>query len=373
MFPARPGWGRWVALIVVVCLLGAPAAAAAQSAPNAAPFDVAARSAVLYDVHTGQVLYAKNPDERLAPASLAKIMTMLLALEAIDAGKVSLSDRVTISENAWRLSVRAGTARDVSVMFIQVGEQVSVEELLYGIGVSSGNDASLALAEFLAGNEQVFVDQMNRRAQELGLENTHFVDSHGLSPEAYTTALDMAKLAAFFVRTQHDGLVYASKPEFTFHGITQPNRNGLVMRDDRVTGLKTGHLSVAGYHLVATAQDGEMSLVASVLGTASDRAREEIALQLLNYGFRNFRTVTPAWGENGQKTVPVYKGAEAEVAVRPAQRLIATVPADQAGQITLREQLPAYLEAPVSEGQVVGKLALEAGGQTVAEFDLVTA
>src|SRR5690606_9989586 len=230
----RPSPWRWIRALVAVAVLwtaGAmPVPAVAQSEDR--PFDVAARAAVLLEVQTGAVLYAQNPNEAIAPASLAKIMTMLLALEDVDAGRASLTDEALVSEGAWQLAGR-GRPGGVSAMFLQVGERVTLEELLYGIGVVSGNDASLALAEHLAGNEQAFVQRMNARAAELGMASTHFVDSHGLSPDAYTTAADMARLAAYFVRTQPDGLVYSSLPEYTYAGITQPNRNGLVVRDNR--------------------------------------------------------------------------------------------------------------------------------------------
>jgi len=369
----RPSPWRWIRALVAVAVLwtaGAmPVPAVAQSEDR--PFDVAARAAVLLEVQTGAVLYAQNPNEAIAPASLAKIMTMLLALEDVDAGRASLTDEALVSEGAWQLAGR-GRPGGVSAMFLQVGERVTLEELLYGIGVVSGNDASLALAEHLAGNEQAFVQRMNARAAELGMASTHFVDSHGLSPDAYTTAADMARLAAYFVRTQPDGLVYSSLPEYTYAGITQPNRNGLVVRDNRVTGLKTGYLGVAGYHLVATAEAGEMSLVAAVLGAASDPDRERIALELLNYGFAHFRTVTPA-EDLAAASLRVYKGAVDQVAVRPATRPRVTVPVDDVDNLRWELALPGHLEAPLAEGQRVGELKAVLADDELASFEVVTA
>lgn len=359
-----------VMTLVITVLVLTPGAGISTAWAATADFDVAAAAAVLLDVKTGQVLYAKNPDQPIAPASLAKIMTMLLALEDVDEGRVALSDTTQISQKAWELSLRGG---QISAMFIEVGAEVTLEDLLYGVGVSSGNDASVAVAEMLAGSEEAFVERMNQRAAQLGLKDTHFVDSHGLSPDARTTAADMARLSAFFVETQHDGLIFANKLEFTYNNIPQPNRNGLLRRDNRVTGLKTGHLGVAGYHLVATAEEGDMSLVAAVLGAQSIADREEVALQLLNYGFRNFRTLYPAWGTGNQKELRVYKGTDAAVAVRPAETVVVTVPVDDADNIILIDELPAYLEAPIEEGAPVGKLLVEAGGKTVAEFELVAA
>lgn len=363
--------GRLLAVLLLAALASAawtPATVTAQT--DEQPFQVQARAAVLLDAHTGQVLFAQNPDERLAPASLAKIMTMLLALEDVDAGRASLTDQAVVSEAAWILAGR-GRPGGVSAMFLEVGERVTLEELLYGIGVLSGNDASLVVAEHLSGSEQAFVRRMNERAAELGLRSTHFMDSHGLSPDAYTTAADMARLAAFFVNTQPDGLIYAHLPEYTYAGITQANRNGLVTRDNRVTGLKTGYLGVAGYHLVATAEAGEMSLVAAVLGAASDADRERIALELLNYGFTQFRTVSPA-ADLASGSLRVYKGAADQVGVQPADRPRVTIPVDAVDQIQWQVDLPPHLEAPVEEGQPVGRLTASLGDEELASFEIVT-
>lgn len=322
------------------------------------PFPLNAAAAVLMDVHTGKVLYAKNPFMELAPASLAKIMTVLLALEALAEGRASLQDQVIISENAWRLSG--------SSMFLNVGDTVSLEDLLYGIGVVSGNDSALAVAEHLAGSESAFAALMNQRAQELGMTATVFANSHGLlNGVQKTTAMDMARLARHFVAEHSEGLVYMSTKEYEYGGIKQSNRNGLLFRDQRVTGLKTGFLSAAGYHLVASAQEGDMSLVAAVLGAGGFAQREEEALALLNYGFRDFVTVQPSWGEGGIRALPVYKGEAKTVVVRPERRPLVTVPRQAAGQITAVDDLPGYLEAPLTAGAVVGQLVITAGDEQV--------
>lgn len=339
------------------------------------PFAVDARSAVLLDVKTGTILYEQNPNESIAPASLAKVMTMLLALEEIEAGRLKLDDQVTVSEAAWNLA-RQGRPGGISAMFLHVGDQVSVEELLYGIGVVSGNDASLALAEHMAGTEAAFVRRMNERAAELGLRGTHFTDSDGLSPEARTTAMDMARLGAEFVNNHPDGLIYVNKRDFSYGGLQpQLNRNGLVLRDARFTGLKTGYLSVSGYHLVATAVEGEMSLVAAVLGAPSIQAREQVALELINYGFREFETISPAWGTDGVKQLRVYQGTADTVAVKPAERVLVTVPRElvaNAEAIRVEERLPSHLVAPLATGEVVGELQVFADENVVAGFELVT-
>ncbi|HLS89029.1 MAG TPA: D-alanyl-D-alanine carboxypeptidase family protein [Sphingobacteriaceae bacterium] len=364
-----------ILMAAIVAVPWAPPAAWAQDGPegpqegqiadspepgqeNLQPFPVNAAAAVLMDAHTGKVLYAKNPAMELAPASLAKIMTVVLALEAIAEGRASLQDQAIISENAWRLSG--------SSMFLNVGDTVSLEDLLYGIGVVSGNDSALAVAEHLAGSESAFVNLMNQRAQELGLTATVFANSHGLlNGVQKTTAMDMARLARHFVTEHPEGLVYMSTKEYEYGGIRQTNRNGLLFRDDRVTGLKTGFLSAAGYHLVATAQEGDMSLVAAVLGAGGFAQREEDALALLNYGFRNFVTVQPPWGEGGIRTLSVYKGADKSVVVRPARRPLVTVPRQEAGQMAVEDDLPGFLEAPLAAGTVVGRLTISAGGEQV--------
>lgn len=361
---------RLSALLLAVALVftGAPvwAASAEAEAPVAEPFAVGARAAVLLDMHTGKVLYAKNPTTTIMPASLAKIMTMALALEALEAGQVSLTDEVVISEGAWRLSG--------SSMFLNIGDRVPLESLLYGIGVLSGNDAALAVAEHLAGSEEAFVARMNKRAQELGLTGTRFADSHGLpSGNQQTTAMDMARLARIFVTDHGHGLTYMATKEFEYGGIRQTNRNRLLFRDNRVTGLKTGFLNEAGYHLVATAVEGDMSLGAVVLGAAGFDEREEDALALLNYGFREFVTLRPAWGEEGLRTLTVYKGKEKAVSVRPVERPAVTVTRSEAGQVTVTDDLPAYVIAPITPGQRLGSLIVGVGDRQETEVPLVAA
>lgn len=376
------------ATLALLALLLAAVPAAAQEgqnpAPPAPPFDVPVRAAVLMDVHSGKVLYAKNPEEAIAPASLAKIMTMFVALDAIKAGQARPEDRFQVDEEVWRLSLAGGRGA-VSTMYLDLGSEVSLGDLLFGVGVLSGNDASLAVAKMLAGSEQVFVELMNRRAAELGLTATRFRDSHGLDPEATTTALDMARLGRAFVRLHRDGLTYASAREFTWNGIRQQNRNRLLSRDERVTGLKTGHLSVAGFHLVATAEDGDMSLVAAVLGACHPadgppcsqaegfRRREQAALDLLNYGFSRFITLRPAWGENGSKTVPLYKGAKAQVRVAPRELLVVTVNRDDQSRVQVVEELPRALVAPLKAGEQVGTVRVLVGDREELAVPLVAA
>lgn len=363
---------RITGIMLVLALTLAGVLTPALGSKRAAAQDLrleSARAAILLDATTGQSLYEHEADQRIPPASLAKIMTMYLVLDAVDAGELRLDQTVEISERAWRLAMQGG---GISAMFIEVGDQVRIEDLLYGVGVSSGNDAALALAEAVAGSEEAFVRRMNETAKTLGMNNTMFVDSHGLSEDAYTTARDMALLSAAFVRNHHDGLRFANQLTYEYNGIPQPNRNGLLRRDERVTGLKTGFLSVAGYHLAATAEDGDMSLVAVVMGAASIPDRENEALQLLDYGFQNFRTLTPAWNEPDKATLPVYKGKSKQVTVRPAQPIVVTVPADAANDWAWDVSLPPHLEAPLAQGEEVGTLTLLVAGSPHQSVPLVT-
>lgn len=367
-----PGAARMVACLLLVSLmvsfhfmaLPTGRRRVVQAAQQELPFPVNARAAVLLDVQTGKVLYSKNSDEQILPASLAKIMTMLLALEAVASGEVSLSDAVAIGEGPWRLSG--------SSMFLEVGDRVSFEDLLYGIGVLSGNDAALAVAEHLAGTEAAFTVRMNQRAQELGLHDTAFANSHGLANGGQrTTAGDMARLAQIFVRDYSEGLNYMAAKTFDYGGITQSNRNGLLFKDDRVTGLKTGFLEAAGHHLVATAADGDMSMAAAVLGADSFSQREDEALALLNYGFSHYKTMEPAWGLQGAKELTVYKGRAGSVEVRPIRRPLVTVPRAAETEPAVQDDLPEYVEAPIEEGQVVGTLTIDDGSGDKTEIPLV--
>ena len=262
-----------------------PAAPAVATPP---PPELKARSFVVIDHDSGRVLAALDPDSRQEPASLTKLMTAYVVFHALKEGRIKLDDMVTISENAWR---QASPKLGGSAMFIEVGKQVSVEDLLQGMIVQSGNDATLALAEHVAGTEPTFVQMMNAFAKQLGLTGTHFEDSAGMpSPNQYITARDAALLASALVRDFPEYYKWYSQKEFTWNGITQQNRNGLLWRDPSVDGVKTGHTKTAGYCLVVSAKRGDMRLVSAVMGTDSMRAREDANAALLNYGFNFFET-----------------------------------------------------------------------------------
>src|SRR5581483_9316950 len=273
---------RWkvIGAVAVIVLLSVPAAGVARHYARAtapppleplerirvlgsgpAPFALDARAAMLTEFHSGEVLYAYNEHLRMQPASLAKIMTFYITLEALKNGKLALDTPVVISEKAWRLSIN----QTVSKMFLEVGQQVPVKQLLYGLMVSSGNDAAMALAEYLGGSEEGFVTMMNDYCRKLGLNETRFASPDGLpEPDQYTTAADMVKLATALIRSFPNALDVTSVKEFTFDKITQRNWNTLLFYDARVDGVKTGHVEEAGFHLVATAHQDNMRLVSAL-------------------------------------------------------------------------------------------------------------
>lgn len=334
------------------------------------PLNLAAKSAFLMDAHTGMVMYAYNEEERMQPASLAKILTFDMALEALEKKQVSLEDEVPVSERAWRLSMDQGVSR----MFIEVGDKVKLEDLLYGLMVSSGNDAAVAIAEFLAGTEENFVRQMNTRAAEIGLADTRFSNAHGLeAPDQYTTAKDMARLAQHLVLNHPEGLKYTSAKEFIFNGIRQTNWNKLIFRDPRVNGLKTGHLGSVGYHLVATAKEGETYLIAVVMGTASEDLRARETARLLDWGFNNFTTVDvppPAL----PKTLPVYKGQQQSVPVKVQGDMLVTVPREDAEKLEATARLDELVVAPLPAGSQVGQITITGPqGKILKSVAVVTA
>jgi serine-type D-Ala-D-Ala carboxypeptidase (penicillin-binding protein 5/6) len=326
-----------------------------------APFGLDAKAAMMIDERSGATLYAYNEHNKIQPASLAKLMTFYLVLQALHQGRITPDTMVTVSEKAWRLSMNSGVSR----MFLQVGQKVSVNDLLYGLMVSSGNDAAVALAEYLGGSSEAFSEQMNQQAKELGLSETHFENPDGLPvPEMYTTAFDMVKLGRAIVQRFPDATKYTSAKDFTFDKIHQPNFNTLLFYDARVNGLKTGHVEEAGYHLVASAHANGMSLISAVLGTPSSSARRVETEKLIDWAFRTFTSVQPDWHKTLSDTVRVYGGAADTVAVAPIQVPVVTVEHGQEKRVTLAGTLDAkYLVAPIRKGQEVGALVLMVDGK----------
>ena len=339
------------------------AAPSTAALPVPAPPELPAPGYVLMDAETGQILVEKNSHERLEPASLTKIMTAYAVFRALREGQIALDDPVTISAQA--------RAQEGSRMFVEVGSQVSVENLIRGMIVQSGNDATVALAEHTAGSEPVFVDLMNRYALQLGMTETHFENSPGMpSPTHYTTAHDMAVLARALVREFPDYYGWYAEREFTWNGITQQNRNGLLARDPSVDGIKTGHTESAGYCLVSSALRDDMRLISVVMGTESVTAREQASEALLNYGFRFYETRELYAAGQPLATVRVWKGAADAVDLTLGERLVVTIPRGRADGIVAKVDVPAPLVAPLERGEVIGKLRLLLDDQELLARDI---
>jgi D-alanyl-D-alanine carboxypeptidase (penicillin-binding protein 5/6) len=335
-----------------------------------APFALDARAAMLIDAATGETLYAYNEHERMQPASLAKIMTFYLTLDALKQKRIALDTQIPISEAAWRLSMN----QSVSRMFLQVGQHVPVEDLLYGLVVSSGNDAAVALAEYLGGSTEAFAEQMNAKAKQIGLSETHFMNPDGLPADGmYTTAADMIKLARSLVMHHPEALKYTGTKDFTFDKITQPNFNSLLFHDSRVHGIKTGHVEAAGYHLVAEANSGDLTLISAVLGTPSERKRQVETEKLLDWAFRTFATAKPDWHKSVPSTMPVFYGVVDTVAIAPEREPVVTVDRGQESKLKL-EWAPGarYLSAPVAKGTTVGQMTMEMNGKPLETVPVIT-
>jgi serine-type D-Ala-D-Ala carboxypeptidase (penicillin-binding protein 5/6) len=336
-----------------------------------APFALDARAAELIDVKTAAVLYAYNEHEKMQPASLAKIMTFYLTLDALKAGRIALNTPVTISEGAWRLSMD----QSVSHMFLRVGQTVTVHDLLYGLMVSSGNDAAVALAQYEAGSTEAFTQQMNEKAKQLGLSETHFVNPDGLPVEGeYTTAADMVKLGRSLIQHHPEALTYTAAKEFTFNNITQRNFNTLLFYDSHVTGIKTGHVQEAGFHLVASAEAGGMTLVSAVMGTPSMEKRRVETKKLLDWAFRTFETYQPETRGLVPATVAVYGGVADSVALAPAHDIWITLGRGENKRVNVSYAPAAkYLVAPVAKGTQVGAIAVTLDQKPYASIPVVTA
>lgn len=308
-------------LCLPVLLMITPAAFAAEQMTPAPP-QLAAKSYVLMDASSGNVLVENNGDERLPPASLTKLMTAYIATLDIRRGQIGENDPVTVSENAWR----TGGSR----MFIKVGSQVTVSDLLHGIIIQSGNDASVALAEHIAGSEDAFADMMNKTAADLGMSNSHFMNPTGLpNPEHYSSAHDMATLARAIITVDPAHYAIYSQKEFFWNNIKQPNRNLLLWRDKTVDGLKTGHTDEAGYCMVASAVRDGQRLIAVVFGTNSEQSRAAETQKLLTYGFRFFETQTFYQKGTELTQAPVWKGATSQIKAGLADDLTMTMPKGQ--------------------------------------------
>ena len=359
---------RFAQRLSLLVLLAVPFAASAESAIPSPP-QLAAKSYVLMDGVSGKVLVENNGDQRLPPASLTKLMTAYIATLEIRKGKIGEQDLVTVSEHAWRTG---GAASGGSTMFLPINSQVTVDDLLHGIIIQSGNDASIALAEYIAGSEDAFADMMNETAEKLGMKNSHFMNATGLPhPEHYSSAHDMAILARAIINEDQEHYAIYSQKEFFWNNIKQGNRNLLLWRDSTVDGLKTGHTEEAGFCLVASAVRDGARMITSVFGTDSEKTRAAETQKLLTYGFRFFETQTFYKAGQELAQAQVWKGTTRQVKAGLAQDLSLTLPKGQVKQLKASMVLEPQLVAPLKQGDVIGKVEVKLGEEVVHSADLI--
>jgi len=351
-------------LLFLFALLGFYRLSLADPVLIPAPPEVGAKAYVLEDFNSGRVLAESNADQRLEPASLTKIMTAYVVFRELAAGHLKLDDMVMISEKAWRT--------EGSRMFAQVGVQIPVEMLLKGMIVQSGNDASVALAEHVAGDEAVFAQMMNQNAERLGMKNTHYKNSMGLpDPEHYTTARDLSILTRAMIGEFPEYYKWHAIKEFEFNGIKQINRNRLLWRDPTVDGVKTGHTEGAGFCLVASSVRDGMRLISVVLGTKGENDRANANQALLNYGYRFFET-RPIYKANEKLSeTRVWRGADTELALGVNRDFYVTFPRGQYQNLKAGMEINTTVTAPVKQGDKLGTVKVTFNNETVGQQDLV--
>jgi D-alanyl-D-alanine carboxypeptidase (penicillin-binding protein 5/6) len=346
-------------------LLGLLAAGQAMAQQLPIPPSLAAKSWLLLEMGSNQVLTTEKPDERLEPASLTKLMTAYLTFAAVRNKTIALAQPLPVSEKAWRTGG--------SKMFVRVDTQVPTEDLIKGMIVQSGNDACVTLAEAIAGSEENFAQMMNREAQRLGMKNSHFMNSTGLpDPQHYTTARDLSLLASALIRDfPEEYKKYYSMKEFTYNNITQPNRNRLLYIDPTVDGVKTGHTEAAGYCLISSALRDKRRLLSVVLGTVSDSARASESQKLLNWGYISYDSVSLFTKEQPVATLRVWKGTQNEVKAGFASDLSIAVPKGYAEKVSKDFVAEPRLIAPIEAGQKLGTLKVAIDGQAYGEYPVI--
>ena len=350
-------------ILVFSLALICTAPALAQQAP--VPPKLAAKTWLLLEMGSGQVLTTENPDEKIEPASLTKLMTAYLTFAALHKKTIALEQPITVSEKAWRTGG--------SKMFIRVDTQVSVDDLIKGMIVQSGNDACVALAEAIAGSEESFAQMMNREAKRLGMTSSNFTNSTGLpDPQLYTTARDLATLASALIRDfPEEYKRYYSMKEFRYNNITQPNRNRLLFIDSSVDGVKTGHTEAAGYCLISSALRDKRRLLSVVLGTKSDATRASESLKLLNWGFQSYDAVTLFAKDQPVATLRVWKGTQKTVKAGFDRALSIAVPRGYADKVKSEFTPQPRLMAPIKAGQQLGTLKVTIDGKLYGEYPVL--
>ncbi len=329
-----------------------------------ASFDISAESAILIEASTGQVVFEKNADTPMPPASITKLMTLFIALDSLEKGEIKWDDEVVVSEDAWRM--------DGSQMFLAIGQKVSIGDLITGISVVSANDACISIAEHLYGSEGAFSEAMNRKAKELGLTNSHFNNSNGLpSDNHYMSARDIAILAQQLIESHPRILELETIREFTFNNILQYNRNPLLGVYPGADGLKTGWTEEAGYCLVGTALQNEMRMISVVLKTENEEERLKSSRELLSHGFRNYEKATIMWANSLIGERPVKDGKQLTVPIIAKDNIIAVIPIGSRDEI---EKTPEYikdLQAPITKGDVIGTLKLSLNGKLLGQTEIL--
>ncbi|MGR9046297.1 MAG: D-alanyl-D-alanine carboxypeptidase family protein [Gammaproteobacteria bacterium] len=339
-------------------------ASAAESILIPTPPTIAAKSYILQDADSGKVLAETDADAKLAPASLTKIMAVYVVFSELSKGHLSLDEQVTISRKAWQTPG--------SRMFVEVNKQVKIGDLLKGVIIQSGNDASVALAEHIAGDEATFAEMMNQQAARLGMTNTHFSNSMGLPAEDhYTTARDLAILTRALIREYPDYYRWFSEKEFTFNNITQRNRNKLLWRDETVDGVKTGYTEEAGYCLVASAVREDMRLISVVMGASSERARATENQTLLNYGFRFYETHRLYKGNEALTETRIWKGENKTLGLGLSEDLYVTIPRRHYNDLKAVINYEPKITAPVKKGEAFGTVNVTLAGEPITEKKLI--
>ncbi len=352
------------ALLLALLLRPLWVVAASEAVLIPAPPSLASEAYVLMDADSGRVLIEKNANQRLAPASLTKMMTSYILSAELSKGNVRNEDMVLVSKSAW---AQNPIFQGSSLMFIEVGKEVSLLDLHRGIVISSGNDACVAVAEYLAGSEDAFADIMNQQAELLGMKGSHFVNSHGLpDDEHYTTAMDMAVLARAIIRDYPEDYTMYSERSFTFNDIPQSNRNSLLWQDPTVDGLKTGYTSAAGYGLVASSLRKGMRLIAVVMGAKSTEARARENQKLLQYGFRYYETIKLYSAGEQLTEARIWGGDKKGLSMGVANDIYLTIAQGERDSLQAELEFGEIISAPVAMGETLGKLSLSVAGKPVS-------
>jgi D-alanyl-D-alanine carboxypeptidase (penicillin-binding protein 5/6) len=352
-------------IIAFGLLLMVTSVAISQTITTPSPPAISANSYLLMDFNSEKLLAEFDVNKKVEPASITKMMTAYVVFSELKSSNIKLTDEVTISEKAWRTGG--------SKMFIEVNKKVKISELVKGMIIQSGNDACVALAEYIAGSEETFADMMNQHAKKIGMTNSHFANATGLPAENHLiTALDAAKLAKAIIVEFPEYFETFSEKEYTFNKITQHNRNTLLWRDPSVDGFKTGHTEAAGYCLVSTAKRNGMRLIAIVMGTESQKARADETQKLFNYGFRFFETNLLYKGLEKRVNIEVWKGQDEDVDLGLSDDLYVTIPRGQYKNLKAKVDMPNHINAPINYGQTIGQLNIHLDNTLVVSKPLVS-